>query len=170
MDESIVKSKLVNALKVSMDFALNNSAQDSLTGFGILTDETGIMFVPVATYSDTLNFDLTGSDWNTELPSHAIEVGSTLLNQLYDESSDEENDDNWHEQFRSRAYLILVRCLEILRHQKEYAPFIDKVFMNVWVVDSNLPNIRGRAWGKRLNSSQTYSKLVDWLDQEFNGF
>jgi hypothetical protein len=39
-------------------------------------------------------------------------------------------------------------------------------FVIVWGVDSNLPNISGRAWCKRLNPSTTYRRFSRWLDRK----
>ncbi|MEY2863456.1 MAG: hypothetical protein RLY58_1163 [Pseudomonadota bacterium] len=152
---------------------VTNARFITAVGYGVLTNDTGTMFVPVIGFpsekSDSVSysdFQFDAISWLWGAPEPAATRGSSLLNSLYEHCEDDDNDSNWHQEFQSRSYHILVRALEQLR-KEGFFPSKNEAFVTVWVVDSDKPNIRGRSWAKRLNPTNKYLEFVAWLDRVY---
>ena len=164
--------EITSNLRTAFDSARAQIEDTPILGYAILTDDTGIMFTPVVgtdrgQYQNVPADDIKFLPTYWDVPTHAELAGSGLgvLNQLYEQCSDFDNDDHWHEQFRSRAYLLLVSCLEQLVAEGYFSSDAPEPFVAVWVVDSDVPNTRARSWAKRLNSPTMYHQFVSWLDK-----
>ena len=172
LNDDQIQQQLQADLQVAFDAACKQIPHDAIVGFGILSNDTGTMFLPViaslqdqaeSTSRDDFLFD--PCNWLQNVSRDIIERYVQLFNTLYEECDDEESDDHWHEEFRSRVYQILVRSLEHLKRNRYFDFLAQEPFLIVWVVDSVLPNVRGRAWSKRLNSPQMHRKFIAWLDR-----
>lgn len=172
-DESRMR-EIATTLRIAFDSAKSKSEGAIILGFAVLTNDDATMFVPVVGAKSGERSEIPEDDlqflptyWDVTAPGSQMEIGHKILNELYEECNDYDNDENWHEQFRSRAYSILVNALDLLRSDQYFSPLSPEPFVTVWVVDSDLPNIRGRSWARRLNSRFLYQRFVTWLDEKW---
>lgn len=166
-EEEILKSLLVST-RASFDACKAKS--NSIVGFAIVSDDSAVTFSPIAAtsegeeaYSDGSkdDFFFNPENWDLQENLDAFDDTSCPIEKLYEFCDDEENDDNWHEEYRSRIYQIAVRTLETLKIE---GYFSDDVYLNIWVVDSYVPFSRAKSWSKRLNNEELHCRFVEWLD------
>ena len=167
INEDNIQQQLVGYLQQAFEHARKSAGDGLIVGCGVLTDETGTMFTPVAGVASGGDKDLDPTCWGLEIPYEAVKGGSQILSNFYEECCDYDNDGNWHEEFRTRVYHVLIRSLEQLKSEGFFASFRTDPFLLVWVVDSDIPNIRGRAWVKRLNPPAAHQKYIAWLDRVY---
>jgi hypothetical protein len=174
IDEEALVREVANCLRSGFDHSKRQVTDAAILGFGVLTDDTGIMFTPVMGVDRGQYAHLSPEDvqflptyWDMGVPDALVAQGSRCLLDLYESCSDD-NDAEWHEQFRSRVYQLLVRSLESLRADGCFErPGLEPPFVIAWVVDSEVPGIRARSWSKRLNPAEMHQKFVDWMDRRW---
>jgi hypothetical protein len=158
----------VAALRESFDAVRARVGVAHVAGYGVLSNDTGTAFTPVAAGPGEPRFD--PEEWGEYNPGQALDAARALIDRFYEDCEDDDNDGHWHEEFRSRVYQLQVRAMEQLLHEEGYFdvhPSARAAFRIVWIVDSTLPDLRGRAWCRRLNDEDTHRSFIEWLDARF---
>lgn len=170
-DEDELFNRMVNATEESFSLCIEKFGKENILGFSICSDDTGITFSPrVATKSGMAKFKEYGKNndflydpdnWDSEENTSKLDDLHSLINELYEECEDYDNDENWHTEYRNRIYQLAVRTMEKLKIK---GLFSSDFYLNVWVSDSDIPSTKATSWSKRLNSPETHLSFVEWLD------
>lgn len=170
IDEQKILDQLVTSVSNSFDTMKDKSSTTEIIGYGILSDDSASSFTPIAATRNGLenfnsgnqnDFKFNPENWDLGTDIVDLKNNYNFLDALEDECEDYDNDGNWHEEYRSRIYQLIVRTFEKLKLD-DY--FNDDTYLMVWVVDSELPIYRAKAWSKRLNNSKTHILFTEWLD------
>lgn len=170
IDEQKLLDQLVASARHSFDLIKQRSANAEIIAYGILSDDSASSFTPIAATSDGLasfspdsqdDFRFNPENWDLGGDYDDLSSNYGFLDSFEATCEDYENDDHWHEEYRSRVYQLAVRTLERLKSDHYFS---DDTYLMVWVTDSTVPLYRATAWSKRLNNSDTHRLFVEWLD------
>lgn len=169
-DEEDLLNEMVLATEESFSLCIEKCGNSNILGFAICSDDSGITFAPrVATKYGLAKFKEYGTDedflfdpdnWDTEENTALLNELQSSINRLYEECEDYDNDD-WHSEYRNRVYQLAVRVMEKLKNKNIFS---SNQYLNVWVVDSEVPFRKATSWSKRLNNSEIHLSFVNWLD------
>ncbi|MET0334162.1 MAG: DUF4303 domain-containing protein [Rhizobacter sp.] len=175
IQEDLLVQTITGALRNAFDTIRAQTGETEVVGYGVITNDDGRAFTPVAaSQSEQVNgnwksaddFRFNPENWDLRAPQEMAMPVYSALASLEADCTDDDNDEHWHEAFRSRAYQLFVRAMEGL----VAAGYFDSsaasraAFRMVWVVDSDIPDLRGRSWCKRLNDNETYRRFTAWLN------
>jgi len=165
--------EIITSVEAEFDACRKEYGINNLVGYAICLDDTGIMFSPIANLqehisitseTDKLNAIYNPENWKVQsAPIKGCSIGEKI-NEMYEWCEDYDNDENWHEEFRSRVYQLSVRTLEGLMKKGYFEMSDNHPFVTVWVIDSEVPFARATSWVKRLNNKPTQIKFANWLE------
>jgi hypothetical protein len=180
ISDELLLANVTACARTSFDLCVQSASGARVVGFAISTDESCSTFLPAIATAHELeqrpplarnDFLFNPDEWRIGAPPEATQPVGKQLNELYQQCSDEENDENWHGEFRIRVLQVFVWALERLKDEGYFNPSSqdDDRFLMVWISDSVTPDRRGRAWSKRLNAPALHQEFVSWLDSRHAG-
>ena len=173
-DDTKLLIDITTAVRRSFDACRERVGADQILGYAICSDDTAITCSPIAaskigldsfSRGDSNDFRFNPDQWDVQQDVPELQTVNDTIYSLYQQSEDYENNDNWHQEYRSRIYELHVQALERLDAARYFGigQNRDNVFLMAWVVDSLVPKQRSAEWSKRLNRPSMHDAFVEWL-------
>ncbi len=165
---------ITNAVRPSFDECRTQVGASQILGYAICTDDTAITCSPIvasrrglALYSlgNPDDFRFNPEQWDVQQEVDELRTVNNAIYSLYAQSEDYENNDNWHQEYRTSIFELFVQALLRLDANEYFGigRIRDETFLMAWVVDSKTSKEQGRDWSQRLNRPAMHGAFVNWL-------